>query len=357
MVLNREMQTGKKKEKALFAQLADVLEKEFSARSVDSFATTLDDLMERFKISRGTAKRVLLELQQRGVVYSRVGAGSFVAPPRRKNLILIVFDLHHGLATQDSFNETFLVRALIQCNIHYSNYTVAPMDFNTFEQHIDHLEMMNPGLKGVVILRRISPYLTLISKLQARGIPCAFYGSSAYAADLKKVDYLVYNERRIIEIALAALQERQCRAPGFVGDLSFAVYQERLKQLRAVLSGFGMSYSAKRMLDTRTVDWNDRLTLRKYFCECDCVITADDCNALRFAYLARDLGFMIPRDLAFIGINDMPYLNNIQPRITSVSLDSGDDAARMIDLLIARIEKGTRFTGYTDSRLVRRDTV
>lgn len=82
------------KKKSRFIELADLLEKEFAKRPVGAPAITLNELVRRFRISPGTAKRILLELQLRGIIYSRIGAGSFIAPVQRRKLILIVYDLY-----------------------------------------------------------------------------------------------------------------------------------------------------------------------------------------------------------------------------------------------------------------------
>ena len=338
-----------------FMELADLLEQEFANLPAGSPATTLNELIERFRVSRGTAKRTLLELQQRGVIYSRVGSGSFVAPPQRRKLILIVFDLNRSLADSDMFNEKFLVRALIRCNQLHPQYTVAAMDFSDFLRDYELLEVLHPRLKGVVLLRTIAPYLEAVASLRKRGIACAFYGSSTYRSSLSGVDYLIYNEETIVETALRCLQSRGCRTPGFIGDLPFPVYQERRRLFCRLAAKFGFSYSSRLVLDSSIVDLSDRKMLRKYLCEVDSVVAADDQKALFLCQAATKLGFRVPEEVAIIGINNIPYLDLLfDPGLTSVTLGSENDAEQTIDLLIRRIEHDEPFQAEAEIRLVKR---
>ncbi len=337
-----------------FMELADLLEAEFAQRPIGAPATTLNELIDRFQVSRGTAKRTLLELQQRGLIYSRVGAGSFIAPPSRKKLILIAFELNNALVRNDMFNQEFLVRALIRCNMNYANYTVAAIDFADLVQHADHLETLHPRLKGVILLRYIAPYRDIVLALQKRGIACAFYGSSTHRDQLRDIDHLIYDEEEVMKLALNTLHERGCRKPGFIGRQDFPVFQERFKYFRKHAVQLGMAYTSQAWLDPMLPDSDSDRNLRRYFCELDSIVSGDDRGALHFAQRAQQLGFRVPEDLALIGINHAHYLDWVSPGITTVSICTEDDTDLVLDRMMRRIEKNEPFRESTPLRLTRR---
>ncbi len=343
------------KKKSRFIELADLLEKEFAKRPVGAQAITLNELVRRFRISPGTAKRILLELQLRGIIYSRIGAGSFIAPVQRRKLILIVYDLYSALENADTFNTSFLVRALICCNLQYPQYTVAAMDFSDFMHNYELLETIYPQLKGVVLLRSILPYRKAVERLRQIGITCAFYGSSTWLRNLHDLDYLIYNEKTIVEILLEVLRERGCTTPGFVGDLSFPVFQERLRIFQKSAIRFGMNYSSRVVINTSHAALDDKNRLRRYFCDVDSIIATDDAKACQLCHLAAKLGFSVPDEIAITGINNIPNLELFSdPGITTIALDSGTDADRLIGLLIKRIEYGEAFQTESVIQLIRR---
>ncbi len=65
----------------------------------------------------------------------------------------------------------------------------------------------------------------------------------------------------------------------------------------------------------------------------DALLTYSDQIAQRALVLARQLGFLIPQDLALIGFNDEPVDELLEPSLSSVrqpAFEMGTEAARLI---------------------------
>lgn len=346
----------------LFIEFADTLENEMSQYPPGTPVPSLNKIVERFDTSRGTAKRTMLELQQRGLIYSMAGHGSFMAPSAKKYTILVAFGIEGELRQHNMFNQEFLVRALIYCNRHYPDYTVSAVDFAELRRDINTIEIRNPGLKGIIILRYIHEYMDLVGILEKNGIPVCFYGSSTHMSDLRELDYLVYNEGKIIETAVNTLLERGCLRVGYQSD-SFIVYRERERLLLSILKKRGLKcirleagYSSldnEKLLCFSTKE--EKQTVRLFFSKIDGMVCFDDVSAAAFAHTAIELGFKIPEDIAIVGINNH-LIDFFRPGITSIALNTGSDAERCMDLMLKRIISGKRFQEEAPISLVRRET-
>ena len=350
-----------------FADLVDVIEKELLALRPHSPVPSLNEMTERFGVSQTSAKRAMLELQHRGLIYSRVGSGSFVSPPSKRHTILVVFDLERSIGKRDMFNQEFLVSALVHCNRNYPSYTVMAIDFAEFKNNISSIDACYPSLKGVIVLRYISEYCDIVKSLKKLGISCCFYGSSAYSGELKSMDCLIYNESEIISIALEALLERGCVRIGFIKipQPGFAVVIERQQILARLLKQrrINFSYIAQDATEFRTNsiaclghDRKTRDAMRLFLSKIDGLICFSDSEAVLFLRSALELGFKIPDELAIVGINNSTFYNQPSHGITTVELNTVADAQRCIDLLMERILSGKHFRKETSIRLIRRET-
>lgn len=158
-----------------------------------------------------------------------------------------------------------------------------------------------------------------------------------------------------METLLGVLRERGCTTPGFVGDLSSPVFQERLRIFQKSAIRFGMNYSSRFVINTNHTALDDKNRLRRYFCDVDSIIATDDAKACQLCHLATKLGFSVPDEIAITGINNIPNLELFSdPGITTIALDSGTDADRLIGLLIKRIEYGEAFQTESAIQLIRR---
>ncbi len=67
----------------LYIQVADALAADIESGTLqqDDLAPSESDLMKTHGLSRGTARRAIKELRERGLVYTIPARGTFVGPP------------------------------------------------------------------------------------------------------------------------------------------------------------------------------------------------------------------------------------------------------------------------------------
>ena len=348
------------KGKKTFRQLADILQAKFSKMEANSPVPSVNELIAKYNTSQSTAKRTMLELQKRGIIYSRVGSGSFVAPRSRRNTILIVSELEISLAKEDMESIQFLGYSLLRCNRKHADYTVSAIDYAEMEKVIDTIEVRFPNLKGVIFIRRGERLVALEKVLTQKGIVVAFWGSSTYAPILKDVNHLIYDEEKIIYSIMDRFLSKGRKKIGIAYNSSFAVALERFKQYRNFLKQHGVKYNKDLTMGLNEYPYKyelaDAYTARKYLMDIDAIVCADDAIAKAVIERAVELGFKVPEELSVIGINDVSFCKHVSPSISSVAIRISEDASNITDLLIDAIENGTTFKQTSNTDLILRES-
>jgi DNA-binding LacI/PurR family transcriptional regulator len=300
----------------------------------------------------------MLELQKRGIVYSRVGSGSFVAPRSRRHTILIVSELEISLAKEDMESIQFLGYSLLRCNRKHADYTVSAIDYAEMEQVIDTIEVRFPNLKGVIFVRRGERVIPLMEILTKKGIAAAFWGSSTYMPKLKDMNHLVYDEKKIIYSIMDYFLSKGRQKIGMVYNESFVVALERFKQYRNFLKQHGLKYNKDWTLGLEEHPYKteiaDAFTTRKFLMNLDAIVCADDAIAKAIIERAVELGFKVPEELSVIGINDVSFCKHVSPSISSVAIRISEDASNITDLLVDAIENDTTFKQTSNTDLILR---
>lgn len=344
-----------------FLEVANDIEKELQGKAPHSPVPSLYTLVDRFSVSLTTAKRAMFELQKRYIIYSKVGAGSFVAPASPKNIILIVFHLKNTIKSRDMFNQEFLARALIYCNRKYRNYTVQSLDFNDFRRDIKSLESSYLNLKGIILLREIDEGKDGIDFFNKSELPICFYGSSTFSKKLKKVSSLIYNEGKIINTALDLIVKSKRKIIGYAKyDLDLpTVFHERHRQLKLQMKqkkikSIPITLDSSLMINGK-INLNNqdiKLLLRKFFLQIDAMVCFNDTRAIAYSNAAKELGFNLPDEILFIGIDNYYSYQIPKPDYPTVELNAGADAEQCIDLLMDQISTGKRFSCETNNKLI-----
>jgi len=128
---------------APYLAIADSIRKDIASKSLrpHSRLPSESELVKRFRVARATVRRTLAKLQDERLVYSRTGAGSFVAEPRVEQ------DLDHLF----SFTEFMVYRGLIPgARI----LTAEVRSISEPESPVLHYLQLKPGAR-VIFLRRL----------------------------------------------------------------------------------------------------------------------------------------------------------------------------------------------------------
>lgn len=76
--------------------------------------------------------------------------------------------------------------------------------------------------------------------------------------------------------------------------------------------------------------------------QCSLVVCANDAVAVAVVRRAREVGLLVPADLAVTGFDDVPWADFVDPALTTVRQPLGDLGARAVDMLRERIDRPDR---------------
>jgi len=90
----------------------------------------------------------------------------------------------------------------------------------------------------------------------------------------------------------------------------------------------------------------------------DAIFAQSDVMAIGAMRAAQEIGLEIPKDIAFVGFDDLPIASTLPIRLTTVHQPITHFGIKAVDLLIDIIEKGARPAKrlVLDTELIVRDT-
>lgn len=329
----------------------------------NSPACSQNGICERFGVSDGTAKKVMAELRNLGIIYSKVGSGSFTTGLERRSTLLVVANWImppkvRGIST------LFVGGAQILCSKSHKQYTVQAIDSSDLPNVVEEIKSIYQSLRGVIFVRQPKPFHKYRKTLEKQGIATAFYGSSAYFLPTNGTsNYLIYDEYRIAEQAVEALYNSGCRNIGCVYASDFPAFKARYDGFRSALKKFGLRFSRQNVIDSadhKEVEkygnsfFAEKQKAREYFSKVDGVFCYVDRVAFNLMNDALDAGFSIPEELCFVGVDNQAGGELFTPSLSSIDIDVTVDAQRIVELLIKRIEKNENFQEITSTPLVTR---
>ena len=120
-------------------------------------------------------------------------------------------------------------------------------------------------------------------------------------------------------------------------DRSYIAVEERLRGYRQALESAGLDYRAQlvRYGDFSTQSGHEQMNdLLNGTTRLEAVFCTSDTVALGAKAAIRERGFNIPRDIALVGFNDLPFARYIEPPLTTVHLPAQEIAQRASEILI-----------------------
>jgi GntR family transcriptional regulator of arabinose operon len=183
---------------------------------------SLNEIVEKYKVSKITARRVLNDLISEGLVYASRGSGSFVADAaswrvkRRSQagadgLLGVVFAHASGAFMSDIIlgvdEEAF--RRSAQIGLCLSN--------NSYEQEAEILQrLVRQGARRILIFpvlkfdcRELNPNIPLYLRIQEQGVRLLFLVCNIPNAPLPSI---TYNERNAFQRLVGAMCRKGCRS-------------------------------------------------------------------------------------------------------------------------------------------------
>ncbi len=303
-------------------------------------------LAEEYDVSLITIKSALSTLIDEGVLFSRVGKGTFVAEKKAKSDISGYDSI--GLVLQD-LKEPFL--SLIAQMVEETAY---PRKFNILlsnssnqirkeESQIHHFR--NMGVKGLIIatLRKDPHAPKIIRTLHNENYP---YVMVSYVADddiwyvgtdHEKGAYM--GTRHLIELGHTEIGYINSPADNSLGDVRLKGYRRALQEsdLRCETAWQLRPASGK-----PAGEFDSGYNLGNRFHQLDEKPTAffsySDLNALGFIKRIQELGYKVPDDVAIVGFDDIEQARYANVPLTTIHQPVKKIGTAAVDTLIKRIE-------------------
>lgn len=300
-----------------------------------------NQLCEEYGVSLTTARRALLELVKEGVVRRRVGVGTMVAPRvRAAHLALVSIDDAGDPWHRISSAMGELVAGIGELAWQRSaSFSMFGVDEEGAEEQLRSLVEAREA--DGVLLRTANdiqenylgilenagmPYVVIKRQMPGRAMNCVV-SDDFLGAKLATAHLLEQGHKRIAFIcAKPALTQTQERLAGYrdaleAGDQAFD------EALIRVMPSFhdALGYQAVREL----LQLSDRPTA---------IFAASDTMAIGGYQAAREAGFSIPGDVAFIGYDDISPVALLQPPLTTVRTAYYDFGRLATELLLDLID-------------------
>lgn len=306
------------------------------------------ELCDRYGVSAVTARRALLELTQRGMIYRQVGIGSFVADPargKRLSLVFAGFDAVRWASAAGAMGE--LIGGVSEvawrqnCALHLVRAD-RPLDTALVRNLID--DGNTDGLlfrvagdvdEGHVVMLEEAgiPYIYVRAYLLRRSMNCVLPADAA-AGRLAVAHLGRLGHQRIGFVApspTTVLTADRLRSHRAAVDALQLDPDERLISLTDEFGPSGGYRAAVRLLS---------VTRRPS------ALIVGAAMAQGVYEAARDLGLDIPRDLAVVGYGWVPEARSLRPKLTCVQMSHAETgrmaAEAVLDLLFGRAHSPLR---------------
>lgn len=277
------------------------------------------ELCERFNVNVATVRKAVRRLQEEGLLYKVHRRGTFVAPPARNRLILII-------TTADDFS---VVGRLTPVAAKYPNHHWLEMLVEDVRPHLSDIRHVFPRLMGAMFIRDLPKCIDVIRGFQSQGVPTLFYGSEVHAPFLERTHSILYKESAVVGMGMDHLRARGGTRFGFLGSDDWAAYSARHDEFLRWVERHGMSVNPgnivnlpiARLKDTQyCYDYLRRRLKSKKF-DANAFLCADDQSASIFVQAAAAVGVRIPSKIRVVGIEDNSTISkHAFPQLTSVRI-------------------------------------
>ncbi|MGL4292904.1 MAG: LacI family DNA-binding transcriptional regulator [Bacteroidales bacterium] len=233
----------------------------------------------------------------------------------------------------------------IQSVAQENGYSVIISQSNeSYEKEVEAVKAMaNKKIDGLAIsIAAQTADYRHFQQLMDRGIPVVFFDR---IPDMPNIDCVVDNNYKIGYEAVKHLHKQGCRKIAhYAGPQSLLEYRNRLAGYKQAIEDLGLEYKEEYVVyDSITMDTG--ITATQYVLSLedrpDAIFSAGDYSAITAMDTIKKHGLAIPEDIAVIGIANEPFVNYLEPALSSFDLHNrklGEEAAAM---LIDRMNKDT----------------
>lgn len=299
--------------KPLYLQIVDSIKDKISSgilKAGDQISSH-NELAQEYGVSLITVKKALTELIHEGVLFSRIGKGTFVARPA----VAVDFARHRtiGLVLSDLKNPFFsLILQSVEQKISENGYNLL---LSNSSKQIEKEESLihrfrNIGVDGMIIASSSHIYRATdtIRKLKDENFPFVMV---SYIED-EDIYYVGSDHEQGAFMATEHLIQQGYERIGYIsGEAGNLLAQLRLQGYRRALEHYGKIFRDDFIfpLPMKFKDYDSGYQIGQQFFQMpdrpDALFVYNDLSALGFEQAVLDQGYHIPDDVAIVGFDDI----------------------------------------------------
>ena len=314
------------------------------------------ELCKRFNVNPITARKAVGRLVEQGRLYKVHRSGTFVSPPPRNRLVLLI--------TTDP--QESKIGCLTPVAAKYPDLQWQELYIDDLRPHVSDIKHVYPKLIGALFVRDLPNCRDVMEELKNQGVAVCFCGSDVHAPYLENTHSVLCRESDLIGMALEHLRDRGCSRIGSIGTTEWAAFAAREKAIREWGKANGMPIKEANIMSTHFSDLMNPLICHEKIkdhllnpdFDADGVFCANDEVAANFVQVALAVGIKIPKQLKVITTDDNDRISvRIFPQISAVRLPIDLDIQTGLKLLSTEsLPPGVCEKKFTDLHLVPRQS-
>jgi DNA-binding LacI/PurR family transcriptional regulator len=278
-----------------------------------------EEIAKRFKVSRGTVRRAILDLVNQGVLYRIPGKGTFINKKTLSIEKITIFSPwgieENTQLLKDSYVDVLLRE--IRKNAIKNGYTLILK--NLEKEEIEFTEMAKET-NGIIILNPRRNEDEIIDRVSKFSIPSVFIGANLKRDD---VNYVCVDNKNGIRKAVEYLISLGHKYLFFIGGSpeSYDTY-ERYEAFINICNEKNIKH--KEVIFESNLDWKKEM--KKIIFKIlkdqnlpDGIITGGLFITLCLLKAIKKIKIKIPEDFSLIGFDDFPLFSHLNPPLTAIS--------------------------------------
>jgi len=302
------------------------------------------ELAQHYSVSLITIKKALAELIKEGILYSRVGKGTYVA--KKSNAGHSATNKTIGLVLQDMKSPFFSLIAQEAENLAFTKgysilFTNSSGQLTKEESQIAHFREM--GVSGLIIASMTHVYYAneTIRRLHNEGFPYVLV-SYIHDPDIYFVgtdhEYGGYiATKHLIEEGFQRIGCINGETGNLVGDLRYRGYVRALEEAGRKVNS---DYVFRLPRGGEWYDFTSGYEIGKHYSQLDdrpdAIFCYNDLTALGFQRAILEVGLRIPDDVAIVGFDDIDRASYARVPLTTVKQPTQEIGNLAVDIILKR---------------------
>lgn len=326
---------------------------------------TFRSMANEYETSIPTVQRAVAMLISEGVLFSKVGSGTYVCSPeacsqKRKQLIGILLPYSHGVAPDfisdalDGLSTLLMEKDFIPVAVSPPPGSRGNCRAEVELALVKHL--VAQGIAGLIIASAVAagdPFWNELAKLE---IPVIYLNNKGN--NTSECDYVTSDNYLGGRLAAQHLIENGKTPCAFVSNMDHSrVESERLRGFTDTLTAAGLPSPV--LINSEKRKKNKSLPLKKILGDCKGIFGINDSTAIGILTELRREQIRVPEECGVIGFDDSELCEHVMPRLDSIRQQSRLMGERAAELMIRRLEHPEARDSVTITlrvELVRRDS-